>query len=178
MDEEAQQPEEPKLTPEEKVARLDLAEVEEQLFDWQRWALPKQLPPPGDWTTWLLMGGRGSGKTRAGAEWVRTLAKAKVGPIALVGETMTEALSIMVRGESGIIAVHPDEERPVLRGRDRLIWPNGVEAAIMTASDPERFRGPQFAAAWCDEVGKWPKAEDAFDQLQFGLRLGDGRANW
>lgn len=161
------------LTSEEELAGLSDEELEQRFFDWHKWALPKQLPPPGDWTTWLLMGGRGSGKTRAGAEWVRVLAKEKVTPIALVGETMTEALSIMVRGESGIIAVHPDDDRPVLRGGNRLVWPNGVEAWIMTASDPERFRGPQFAAAWCDEAGKWPRAEDAFDQLQFGLRLGD-----
>ncbi len=156
-----------------KVARLEDDEVERQIFDWQKWAFPKQLPPPGDWTTWLLMGGRGSGKTRAGAEWVRQLARERVTPIALVGETMVEALDIMVRGESGLIAVHPEKERPVLRGRNRLVWPNGVEATILTASDPERFRGPQFAAAWCDEVGKWPNAEAAWDMLQFALRLGD-----
>jgi phage terminase large subunit-like protein len=158
---------------EEEVAALDDDKADEMFFDWHKWAFPTQLEPEGDWTTWLLMGGRGSGKTRAGAEWVRQLAKAKVTPIALVGETMKEALSIMVRGESGIIAVHPDEDRPIIRGGERLIWPNGVQAWIMTASDPERFRGPQFAAAWCDEAGKWPRAEDAFDQLQFGLRLGD-----
>ncbi|QQR41166.1 DNA-packaging protein [Devosia rhizoryzae] len=119
------------------------------------------------------MGGRGSGKTRAGAEWVRGLARQEIGPIALVGETMGEALDIMVRGESGLLATCPDEERPVLKGNNRLVWPNKVEAMIMTASDPERFRGPQFAAAWCDEIGKWPRAEEAWDQLQFGLRLGD-----
>lgn len=163
----------PQLPPVEQVKRLDDEAAEKMLFDWQLWAFPKQLPPEGDWTTWLLMGGRGSGKTRAGAEWVRRLARERVTPIALVGETMTEALSIMVRGESGIIAVHPDDERPILRDGNRLIWPNGVEASIMTASDPERFRGPQFAAAWCDEAGKWPRAEEAFDQLQFGLRLGE-----
>ncbi|MBJ3785168.1 hypothetical protein JEQ47_10585 [Devosia sp. MSA67] len=89
------------------------------------------------------MGGRGSGKTRAGAEWVRQLARDGVSPIALVGETMTEALDIMVRGESGIMAVHRDDERPVLRGKNHLSWPNGVAATILTASDPERFRGPQ-----------------------------------
>ncbi|WP_367114584.1 DNA-packaging protein [Devosia sp.] len=155
------------------VAALSDNAVMAAYFDWPRWALPKQVPPPGDWTTWLLMGGRGSGKTRAGAEWVRSLAKAGVGPIALVGETMKEALEIMVRGESGILAVHPDDERPILRGGNRVVWPNGVEAAIMTASDPERFRGPQFAAAWCDEAGKWPDGEAAFDQLQFGLWLGE-----
>jgi phage terminase large subunit-like protein len=141
-------------------------------YDWDTWALPKQRPPEGDWVTWLLLGGRGSGKTRAGAEWVRQLAARRIGPIALVGQTMTEAISIMVRGDSGIINVHPDEERPLLRGH-QLIWPNGTEATIMSAADPERFRGPQFAAAWCDEVAKWPRAEEAWDMLQFGLRLGD-----
>jgi phage terminase large subunit-like protein len=146
--------------------------VEQSFFDWSIWAFPKQMPPEGDWTTWLLIGGRGSGKTRAGAEWVRKLAQERIGPIALVGETMTEAISIMVRGESGILNVHPEAERPVLKGNG-LYWPNGTEAMILSASDPERFRGPQFAAAWCDEVGKWPHSEDAWDQLQFGLRLGD-----
>ncbi|WP_354038757.1 terminase family protein [Devosia sp. UYZn731] len=136
------------------------------------WARADQLAPDGDWTTWLMLGGRGSGKTRAGAEWVRSLAAAKVTPIALVGETMTEAIAVMVRGESGLLNVHPDEARPVLKGTS-LIWPNGVEAMVMSASDPDRFRGPQFAAAWCDEVAKWPDAEAAWDMLQFGLRLGD-----
>ena len=148
------------------------AELEALYFNWDQWALDKQLPPAGDWTTWLLLGGRGSGKTRAGAEWVRSLAAQGIGPIALVGETMVEAVSIMVRGDSGILSVHPDLMRPVLKGQ-RLVWPNGVEAMVMSASDPDRFRGPQFAAAWCDEVAKWPHGEDAWDQLQFGLRLGE-----
>lgn len=141
-------------------------------FDWPQWARPAQLPPPGDWTTWLLLGGRGSGKTRAGAEWVRGLAAAGVSPIALVGETMTEAIAIMVKGESGLMRVTPMEERPRLIGTT-LLWANGVEASVMSASDPERFRGPQFAAAWCDEIGKWSNAEAAWDMLQFGLRLGE-----
>lgn len=148
-------------------------EVEAQYYNWQKWAFAKQLPPDGDWTTWLLMGGRGSGKTRAGAEWVRQLARQRISPIALVGETMTEALDIMVRGESGLMAVHRDDERPTLWGKNHLRWPNGAEATILTASDPDRFRGPQFAAAWCDEIGKWPHAEAAWDMLQFSLRLGD-----
>jgi phage terminase large subunit-like protein len=122
--------------------------------------------------TWLLMGGRGSGKTRAGAEWVRSLAAEGVGPIALVGETITEAIDVMVLGVSGIMVVSPPWERPKLSGAT-LYWPNGVEGMILGANDPERFRGPQFAAAWCDEVGKWPNAEAAWDMLQFGLRLGD-----
>jgi len=155
------------------VGTLSDAAAYDMLYSWPKWAREEQMPPPGEWTTWLLMGGRGSGKTRAGSEWVRELARKQISPIALVGETMSEAVEIMVRGESGILAVHPEEVRPTLHGKNRLSWPNGVEATILTASDPERFRGPQFAAAWCDEIGKWPHAEEAWDMLQFGLRLGD-----
>jgi len=155
-----------------KVAALDDEIVKARYYNWRRWARPSQLPPAGDWTTWLLMGGRGAGKTRAGAEWVRGLARQRVTPIALVGETMTEAVAVMINGVSGLRAVHPAAERPVLRGAV-LTWPNGVEATVLSASDPDRFRGPQFAAAWCDEVAKWPDAEAAWDMLQFGLRLGD-----
>jgi len=140
-------------------------------FNWPIWAMSHQLPPDGDWTTWLLLGGRGAGKTRAGAEWVRMLADQGIGPIALVGETMTEAEMVMVRGESGILRISPPWMEPRLTG-SVLCWPNGVEAHLLPAAEPERFRGPQFAAAWCDETGKWKKAEAAFDMLQFGLRLG------
>jgi len=155
------------------VAALTDEGVATKYYGWaQKWARADQLPPDGDWTTWLMLGGRGAGKTRAGAEWVRALATAGVTPIALVGETMTEAIAVMVRGESGLLNVHPADDRPALKGTS-LVWPNGVEAMVMSASDPDRFRGPQFAAAWCDEVAKWPDAEAAWDMLQFGLRLGD-----
>lgn len=153
---------------------LDILSEEEGLslyYDWKLWAEGPQRPPEGDWTTWLMIGGRGAGKTRAGAEWVRGLAREGVTPIALVGQTMTEALAVMVRGESGLLNIHPPDERPLLKGK-QLIWPNGVEASVLSASNPEGFRGPQFAAAWSDEVGKWPKAEAAWDMLQFTLRLG------
>ena len=154
------------------AAGLTLRSCADLYFDWSRWARPAQLPPPGDWVTWLMMGGRGAGKTRAGAEWVRGLAGRKMGPIAIVGESIVEATMVMVEGESGILAVTPPWDRPRLRGA-ALHWPNGTEGMILGANDPERFRGPQFAAAWCDEVGKWPNAEAAWDMLQFGLRLGD-----
>lgn len=154
------------------IAQLSDEAGAEIYFDWQRWAHEAQLPPPGDWVTWLLMGGRGAGKTRAGAEWVRGLAANGVSPIALVGETITEAISVMVNGPSGIMAVTPPDQQPRLVGQ-MLYWDNGVEAQLLGASDPERFRGPQFAAAWSDEIGKWPNAEAAWDMLQFGLRLGD-----
>jgi phage terminase large subunit-like protein len=153
------------------VYSLPVEWANELFYDWETFGRVSQRPPAGDWTTWLLMGGRGSGKTRAGAEWIRELVMDGISPIALVGETITEAVSVMVRGESGILKVTPARERPVLRG-DRLLWPNGCEAMILGASDPERFRGPQFAAAWCDEIGKWRRAEEAWDMLQFGLRLG------
>jgi len=134
-----------------KAASLTGTSAGELFFDWATWARSDQLPPDGDWTTWLLIGGRGSGKTRAGAEWVRALAADGVTPIALVGETMTEAIAVMVKGESGLLGIYPQKERPVLKGTS-VIWPNGVEAIAMSASDPDRFRGPQFAAAWCDEL--------------------------
>ena len=151
---------------------LDEEETEDIKFMWPFWRRAEQRPPAGDWVTWLLIGGRGSGKTRAGAEWVRALAANGTGPIAIVSETITEATEVMVRGVSGIMAVTPPWEQPRLSGAT-LHWPNGVEGMILGAADPERFRGPQFAAAWCDEIGKWPNAEAAWDMLQFGLRLGD-----
>ncbi|MCP8884260.1 terminase family protein [Devosia sp. XJ19-1] len=153
------------------ASRIPESELVDIAFNWPIWAMPHQLPPDGDWTTWLLLGGRGAGKTRAGAQWVLMLAELGISPIALVGETMTEAEAVMVKGESGVLRICPPWMVPKLTG-SVLHWPNGVEAHILPASDPERFRGPQFAAAWCDETGKWKKAEAAFDMLQFGLRLG------
>lgn len=157
------------------VAGLADDEVERLVFDWQSWARPEQKPPIGKWTTWLILGGRGSGKTRAGAEWVRMKAADPLlgGPIALVGETMEQARAVMVEGESGLLAIHREDERPQFdRSRNALFWPNGNQAQLLSGSDPERFRGPQFAAGWCDEAAKWPNAEAAWDMLQFGLRLG------
>lgn len=154
------------------LASVPGEELDSLRFLWRMWLREEQKPPDGDWTTWLLMGGRGSGKTLAGANWVSNLAQAGVGPIAIVGETMIEARQVMVLGPSGIMIQTPIEERPLLRD-NMLFWPNGVEGILLGAADPERFRGPQFAAAWSDEVGKWPHGEDAWDMLQFGLRLGD-----
>ncbi len=147
-------------------------ELEDLRFDWEMWVHDAQRPPAGEWTTWLLMGGRGAGKTMAGAQWVRGLARDGIGPIAIVGESMVEALQVMVRGPSGILRGTLPDEVPIVRGQ-MLFWPNGVEGQVLGASDPERFRGPQFAAAWCDEIGKWPDAEASWDMLQFGLRLGE-----
>lgn len=145
------------------------------------WALPHQLPPEGDWRTWIVLGGRGAGKTRAGAEFVRSEVEGR-GPrdagrarrVALVGETLEQVRDVMVEGESGILACSPPDRRPKWEAtRRRLVWPNGAEAQAFSAESYEALRGPQFDLAWADELAKWRKAEDAWDMLQFALRLGD-----
>lgn len=140
---------------------------------WPLWAHSYQQPPPGDWTVWLLMGGRGAGKTRAGAEWVREEAR-RAARIALVGETFADVRDVMVEGPSGILAVHPRDARPLWSPtRRRLEWPNGAVAFAFSAEDPDALRGPQFHAAWADELAKWRYPDATWDMLQFGLRLGD-----
>ncbi len=144
------------------------------------WALPHQLPPGGVWKTWVIMGGRGAGKTRAGAEWVRAQVEGDrpMDPgaarrVALVGETIDQVREVMVFGESGILACSPPDRKPVWQaGRRCLVWPNGAEAQVYSAHEPESLRGPQFDAAWVDELAKWKKAEESWDMLQFALRLG------
>ena len=144
------------------------------------WALPHQLPPEGAWKTWVIMGGRGAGKTRAGAEWVRAQVEGarprdpgRARRVALVAETLDQAREVMVLGDSGILACSPPDRRPKwISSRNMLEWPNGAVAQVFSAHDPESLRGPQFDAAWVDELAKWPKAQSAWDQLQFGLRLG------
>ena len=140
------------------------------------WAMEHQLPPEGDWRTWVILGGRGAGKTRAGAEWVRgqVLGPTKARRVALVGETYEQVRDVMVHGESGILACSPPDHRPVWKSEQRrLIWPGGAEARAFSAHDFEALRGPQFDAAWVDELAKWKRAEEAWDMLQFCLRLGD-----
>jgi phage terminase large subunit-like protein len=150
---------------------------------WAYWAREhQQLPPDGDnWRTWLLLGGRGAGKTRAGAEWVRARALGlwpSTGPhaerIAIVAPTFDEARLVMIEGKSGLLAIHPDHQRPRYQSSLRLVtWPNGSIAQVFSAEEPEGLRGPQFDAAWCDELAKWKHADAAWDMLSFALRLGD-----
>lgn len=149
--------------------------------DWQLLAREDQLPPQGDWTTWLLIGGRGAGKTRTGAEWVRGMALGLPGfaarpvrRIALVGETLEDVRAVMVEGPSGILSVHGKAERPRFEpSKHQLVWHTGTIAQMFSGNRPNGLRGPQFDAAWCDELCKWRYPDETWDMLQFGLRLGD-----
>lgn len=143
-------------------------------YRWPFWARPEQLPPEGDWRVWVYLAGRGAGKTRSGAEWVRDLAESgRVDRIALVAPTAADARDVLVEGESGIMAICPPWDRPKYEpSKRRVTWSNGVIATTYSADEPERLRGPQHAAALCDEVAAWRRPE-AFDMLMFGLRLGN-----
>lgn len=161
------------------LARFSSAECKLLEAHWPHWARSEQLPPPLDWRVWLICAGRGFGKTRAGAEWVRTIAaEDPEARIALVAQSIGEARAVMVEGESGLLACHADDEvphfEPSLR---RLKWPNGAQAILYSAAEPESLRGPQHSHAWCDEIAKWDNASGravtAWDNLQLGLRLGE-----
>jgi phage terminase large subunit-like protein len=141
---------------------------------WSAVARPNQLPPAGDWwQIWLLLAGRGFGKTRTLAEWVcDQAASGHAKRLALVAATAADARDVLVEGESGILAVAPPWCRPVYESsKRRVTWPNGAIATTFSAEEPERLRGPQHDAAVCDELGSWSRPE-TWDMLQFGLRLG------
>lgn len=172
------------LPKEEQEAYLEslTPEVRARLkYHWEFWARPNQLPPEGSWATWLILAGRGFGKTRTGAETIRDwacgstpLSAGRCSRIALVAETAADARDVMVEGESGLLAVHPPDFRPTYSpSLRRITWPNGAVATLYNATEPDQLRGPQHDAAWCDELAKWRYCQETWDQLQFGLRLGD-----
>ena len=167
------------------LSGMSQAEIDYVTAQWDVFAHAHQRPPRlapngAPWLTWLLIGGRGAGKTRAGAEWIRAqalglppFADVPVSRIALVGETEHDVREVMIEGVSGLLAVHARHERPQwMPSRRRLEWRNGAVAQAFSADDPASLRGPQFGCAWSDEMAKWRYAEAAFDMLQFGLRLG------
>lgn len=158
------------------LSRLTPEQTAALRWHWPFWARPDQLPPEDDdWTTWLILAGRGWGKTRTGAETIRMWVKSgKYKRIALVGETTADVRGVMVDGESGLLNIGPKDERPeYFPSLRQLKWPNGAIATTYNATEPDQLRGPQHDAAWCDEIAKWKYIQETWDQLQFGLRLGD-----
>lgn len=155
------------------LQNLDERDAETLLFDWPLWARPNQLTPPGDWFVWLILAGRGYGKTRAGAEFCNAEAKEMPGSFgALVAETPAQARDVMVEGESGILACSPPWFVPDYEpSKRRLTWPNGTRASIFSAYEYEELRGPQHNWAWGDELAKWRYPREAWDNLALGLRL-------
>ncbi|QDP56989.1 MAG: putative terminase [Prokaryotic dsDNA virus sp.] len=144
-------------------------------WDWDFWARPNQLPPEGDWNTWVVLAGRGFGKTRMGSEWVRRLAHENPGcRIALVAETAADARDVMIKGDSGLLNVDPTLDDDCWSPTNRcLSWPNGSKAYTYNGTTPDQLRGPQHHFGWVDELAKFEYMQDAWDQLQFGLRLGE-----
>jgi phage terminase large subunit-like protein len=167
------------------------AEDRESLFyDWRAWARPNQLPPEGDWLVWLWLGGRGVGKTRTGAEWVREFAYRNPGClIALIARTAADVRTTMLEGPSGLLSISPPWFMPTHEAsKCKLTWPNGSTALHFSAEEPKGLRGPQFHAAWCDELAAWhaggmedekgtivPGVPHAWTQLQFTMRIPGSR---
>jgi phage terminase large subunit-like protein len=141
---------------------------------WNAWAHDGQMPPPGAWPTWLMVTGRGFGKTRAGAEWVSALARAHGEiSIALVGATIEDALKVMVSGRSGLLAVaRTGEEVSLNKSAGIVSFSSGARAFLYSGACPDKLRGPEHHFAWCDEIAKWRHPDETWDNLQLGLRLG------
>ncbi len=163
------------LSPQERAKRIGRLTPEEAsaiYYDWTLWARTDQIAPEGDWIYWVILAGRGAGKTRTGAETVRIWARS-FSPVTLIGATGRDAREIMVTGDSGILSVCPPDERPrYVRAAERLEWPNGAISQIYSAEEPDRLRGKQHMKLWCDELAAW-RDPDAFDQAMLGLRLGE-----
>lgn len=165
------------------LAGLTDDECEGLLHDWRFFARPEQTPPDGDWLNWLILAGRGFGKTRTGAEWTREQVRAGAMRVGLIGPTASDARDVMVEGESGLLAVcwagdrtHAGEPlgRPSYEpSKRRLTWSNGAVATLFSAEEPERLRGPQHEVIWADELAAWKYLRETWDMAQFGLRLGD-----
>jgi phage terminase large subunit-like protein len=165
------------------IRRLSRGAAEALLWDWSFRARGSQVAPKGDWTTWVFLAGRGSGKTRAGAEWVRERVKQGYRRVGLIAPTAGDARDVMVEGESGLLSVcwpkdrtHAGEDmgRPLYEpSKRRATWANGALATLYSADEPERLRGPQHDTIWADELAAWRYCRDTWDMAAFGLRLGD-----
>lgn len=162
----------------ELLISLTPREVEALKYDWDFWAREGQLPPEGDWRKWLIMTGRGWGKTRTAAEYVRDLAfKATAPRMGLIARTAGELRSTMVEGEAGILACSPPWFYPHYEpSKRRITWPNGVQAETFSGDKPDQLRGPSHHFIWADELASWRYAEEAWSNAMFGCRLGDAKS--
>jgi len=156
------------------INRLTQQEAEALLFDWEAWARPEQLPPAWAWYIWLILSGRGFGKTRTGNEMVIKWARAGHNPIALIGQTKADVRDTLIEvGDSAILKISPPWFYPEYEpSKRRLIWPNGVLGIIYSGDEPDQLRGPQHAKALVDEISKYKYPQDTWDNLMFGLRIG------
>jgi phage terminase large subunit-like protein len=165
----------------EALAGLSERQLTHLAYDWSFWGRPEQQLPPGNWSIWLLLAGRGFGKTKTACEAIRQLicgdtplAAGRYRYVAIVAETAADARKVVVEGQAGILAVHPADFRPSYEPSNRrLTWPNGAVAFTYNATEPDQLRGPQHDLALCDELAKWQYAQDTWDQLQFGMRVGE-----
>ena len=159
---------------EQAIQGLSTEAAERLLYDWSIWARENQITPAGDWFVWLILAGRGWGKTRVGAEQIRSWQEQGVSRFALIGQTPAEVRDVMIEGESGILAISPKWNKPKYEpSKRRLTWPNGATAIIYSGENPEVLRGPQHEKAWVDELAKFRYPQDTWDNLIFGMRLGD-----
>lgn len=165
------------LTPAQRqslLASLTDDEAEVLLYEWRKWARPNQLAPEGDWVGWLVLAGRGFGKTRLGLEFVREEVEAgRATRVALIAETAADGRDVLVEGESGLLAISPPWNKPTYESsKRRVTWPNGAIATLYDAREPDQLRGPQHDLALLDELAKYRYAQAVWDNLLPGLRLG------
>ena len=154
------------------LENLTPAEAALLRYEWDFWARPNQLAPDGDWGVWLLMTGRGFGKTRAGAQWVIEQAKTPNTKLAMICRIPADGRDVMVGGDSGVLSCSPPGFSPQYTPSQRLVsWPNGSQAKIYSSEKPADLRGPNFHAAWVDELAKYDKAQETWDTLVMGVRL-------
>lgn len=163
------------LPPEQRAEAVSQLTEEQQkaiMYDWRGFlARPDQIAPDGDWDIWLALAGRGWGKTETGARWIKEQVEAGVRSIALIAETQKDLEEVMVKR---ILSIYPDEERPKVRYKPvRITWPNGAEALGYNGTEPQQLRGPEFEAAWIDELAKYRYARETWDMLQFCMRSGN-----
>ena len=159
------------------VQNLTKEQAIKKLFDWRSElnARPNQIAPDGNWTTWLILAGRGFGKTRTGAEWIRERVESGMSKrIALIGKTPADVRDVMIEGESGLLNISPPYNMPTYEpSKRRLTWDNGAIAQTFSSYEPDQLRGSQFDTAWADEMASWEYPEETWDNLMFALRLGE-----